>query len=58
MHLPFSPVRTGFSTRTSTQLMNRFASGGAMTGTGVQKFAYTALIVLLFGLSSGWLGAL
>ncbi|EDZ40639.1 hypothetical protein RB2083_153 [Rhodobacteraceae bacterium HTCC2083] len=38
--------------------MNRFASGGAMTGTGVQKFAYTALIVLLFGLSSGWLGAL
>ena len=29
-----------------------------MTGKGLQKFAYTALIVLLFGLSSGWLGAL
>ena len=29
-----------------------------MTGTGLQKFAYAALIVLLFGVSSGWLGGL
>jgi len=29
-----------------------------MSGTGLQKFAYTALIVLLFGVTSGWLGGL
>jgi hypothetical protein len=29
-----------------------------MTGTGLQKFAYVALIVLLFGTASGWLGGL
>ena len=29
-----------------------------MSGTGVQKIAYAALIVLLFGVTSGWLGGL
>lgn len=29
-----------------------------MSGTGLQKAAYVILIVLLFGVSSGWLGGL
>lgn len=29
-----------------------------MSSTGLQKFAYVALIVLLFGVTSGWLGGL
>lgn len=29
-----------------------------MSQTGVQKLAYVALIVLLFGVSTGWLGGL
>jgi len=29
-----------------------------MSGTGVQKMAYTALLVLLFGVCTGWLGGL
>ena len=32
--------------------------GGPMTPSGYQKVAYVALIVLLFGVSSGWLGGL
>lgn len=29
-----------------------------MSGTGLQKVAYVLLIVLLFGVTSGWLGGL
>jgi hypothetical protein len=29
-----------------------------MSGTGLQKIAYAALIVLLFGVATGWLGGL
>lgn len=29
-----------------------------MSGSGVQKIAYVALIVLLFGVAAGWLGGL
>ncbi|TCS67574.1 hypothetical protein EDD52_101676 [Primorskyibacter sedentarius] len=29
-----------------------------MTGTAFQKIAYVLLIVVLFGVSSGWLGGL
>lgn len=29
-----------------------------MSGTGVQKLAYAALLVLLFGVCTGWLGGL
>jgi hypothetical protein len=29
-----------------------------MTPSGIQKVAYTALIVLLFGVATGWLGGL
>jgi hypothetical protein len=29
-----------------------------MSTTALQKFAYVLLIILLFGLSSGWLGGL
>ncbi|SHE49211.1 hypothetical protein SAMN05444404_1030 [Ruegeria lacuscaerulensis ITI-1157] len=29
-----------------------------MSGTGVQKMAYAALLVLLFGVCTGWLGGL
>ena len=29
-----------------------------MSGTGVNKVAYAALLVLLFGVASGWLGGL
>lgn len=29
-----------------------------MSPTGLQKTAYVALVVLLFGVSSGWLGGL
>lgn len=29
-----------------------------MSPNGIQKLAYAALLVLLFGLSSGWLGGL
>jgi hypothetical protein len=29
-----------------------------MSRTGLQKFAYIALLVLLFGVTTGWLGGL
>ncbi len=29
-----------------------------MSGTGVQKLAYAALLVLLYGVCTGWLGGL
>lgn len=29
-----------------------------MSGTGVQKMAYAALLALLFGVCTGWLGGL
>ncbi len=29
-----------------------------MSGTGLQKTAYVLLIILLFGVTSGWLGGL
>jgi len=29
-----------------------------MSRTGLQKFAYVALLVLLFGVATGWLGGL
>jgi len=29
-----------------------------MSRTGLQKIAYTALLVLLFGVATGWLGGL
>lgn len=29
-----------------------------MTPTGIQKVTYAALIILLFGVSTGWLGGL
>lgn len=29
-----------------------------MSGTGLQKIAYVALLVVLFGVASGWLGGL
>jgi len=32
--------------------------GGPMAPSGYQKVAYIALIVLLFGVTSGWLGGL
>ncbi len=32
--------------------------GGVMSGTGVQKLAYAALLVLLFGVCTGVLGGL
>ncbi|TMM51845.1 hypothetical protein [Sulfitobacter sabulilitoris] len=37
-----------------------FASGtgGAMTPTGFQKIAYLALLLLLVGVTTGWLGGL
>lgn len=34
------------------------AKEGEMAPTGIQKAAYIALIVVLFGVASGWLGGL
>ncbi|MEW9921514.1 hypothetical protein AB2B41_18040 [Marimonas sp. MJW-29] len=34
------------------------AKEGEMAPTGIQKAAYVALIVVLFGVASGWLGGL
>lgn len=33
-----------------------FGKDGVMAPTGLQKAAYIALIVLLFGVATGWLG--
>ena len=35
-----------------------FGEDGLMAPTGIQKAAYVALIVLLFGVTTGWLGGL
>lgn len=47
--------------QTSTQGMRRATAtieGQDMGSTGIQKAAYVALIVVLFGVASGWLGGL
>ncbi|MBD3662645.1 hypothetical protein [Sulfitobacter aestuariivivens] len=35
-----------------------FGKDGVMAPTGLQKAAYVALIVVLFGVATGWLGGL
>ncbi len=35
-----------------------FGKDGVMAPTGLQKAAYIALIVVLFGVASGWLGGI
>lgn len=36
----------------------RAGFGGRMAPNGVQKIAYVALIVVMFGVATGWLGGL
>ncbi len=38
--------------------MLRQTEDGEMAPTGIQKAAYVALIVVLFGVASGWLGGM
>jgi len=46
-------TQRGHSTK---QLERRLVREGMKTHSGFRKAAYTALIVVLFGVSSGWLG--
>lgn len=39
-------------------LAQKYGKGGCMKPTGIQKFAYVALIVLMFGTAAGRLGGL
>lgn len=51
-------------TKVTTAGAGRMASANAelkdasMTSPGIQKAAYVALIIVLFGVASGWLGGL
>lgn len=40
------------------RLYSGLSQGEIMTPSGIQKVAYVALVVLLFGVATGWLGGL
>lgn len=41
-----------------SRAMVRAGTGGWMAPNGIQKIAYAALIVVMFGVATGWLGGL